>query len=71
MTLKTFFGLGAAFFDIFGIFIFVFIVGSALWALNKKRRLPDWVLLTYIAIGLLGFFIDLLNVYSAFLRLTA
>jgi len=68
MILNKVLELGAAFFDIFGIFVFVFIVATALFALKHKRRLPDWILLTYITIGLFGFFIDLFNVYSAYLR---
>ena len=50
MILNKVLELGAAFFDIFGIFVFVFIVATALFALKHKRRLPDWILLTYILI---------------------
>jgi len=60
--------LGAAFFDIFGIFLFVFFIATAMHALRKKRRLPDWVLYIYMASASVAFFIDLFNVYSAYLR---
>jgi len=60
--------LGAAFFDIFGAIIFAFLIAASLYALKNKGRLPEWILYLFIAIGLSAFFIDLFNVYSAFLK---
>lgn len=48
----------AVFFDIFGVFIFAFLIGFSLWGLVTPKKTPEWVLLTILSIGLMGFLVD-------------
>ncbi len=54
------------FFDIFGIFIFAFLICISLWGLKFKKLFPLWVLMTILVIGVLGLLIDIFWVYNGF-----
>lgn len=56
------------FFDIFGIFAFLYIVVVSLWALKSKKELPLWALAIMLFIGVLGLAIDSVVVYSHYLK---
>jgi len=60
--------LGAEFFDIFGVFVFVFIIAASLFALQNKGKLPEWVLFIFLSIGIVGFFVDIFNVYTNYFQ---
>lgn len=52
------FQLQAEFFDIFGLTVFGFLLGSGVWMLATKKETPDWVAILVIIIGILGLFVD-------------
>lgn len=45
------------FFDIFGLFVFVFLFVVGIFIV-KKRKLPDWVGFAILLIAILGFMVD-------------
>ena len=54
--------------DVFGIFAFLYIIGVSLWALKSGQRLPLWVLVIVLFIGILGFAVDSAVIYSYYLK---
>ena len=46
------------FFDIFGIFTFLFVGGVGTWSLVTKMPLPRWIALLLVLIGIAGLAID-------------
>ncbi|MBI2627233.1 MAG: hypothetical protein HYW77_03240 [Parcubacteria group bacterium] len=57
-----------AFFDIFGLIVFGFIVIISVWALRTKRQLPRWVLIVLLLVGIGGLIIDVSIVYTIYIR---
>lgn len=55
------------FFDIFGIFIFMFLICVSFWQLKFKKLLSDWILIIILIVGILGLAIDIYNVYKGYL----
>ena len=55
------------FYDIFGVFIFTFIIIISIWTLTTNENLPQWILRTLLIIGILGLIIDGTIVYKKFL----
>ena len=55
--------MNAAFFDIFGMLAFLFVIVVSSIALAKKKKLPKWTLIILLAIGIIGFIVDALLVY--------
>lgn len=60
--------LDPQFFDIFGVIVFGFITGLSLWALKKKKPLPRWSIEILFFIGISGFLIDSIIVYTFYLK---
>ena len=56
------------FFDIFGLWGFIFIFSVSLWSLKKRKPIPKWALRLLILIGILGVVIDGTIVYLSFLK---
>ena len=56
------------FFDIFGIGVFGFITGLALWASKTSKPLPRWAIRLLLVIGILGLLVDGVIVYRTYLR---
>ena len=54
------------FFDVFGIFVFSFIVIVSIWGLQIKRPFAKWVLITLLIIGILGFLVDGIIVFTTY-----
>jgi len=54
------------FFDIFGIFIFAFLMILSLWGLETNKPMPRLVLIALLIIGVFGFLIDSFNVYKTY-----
>jgi len=46
------------FFDVFGLFTFLFIGGVGTWSLVKKMPLPRWIAVLLVLIGIAGLAID-------------
>ncbi|MBU1037248.1 hypothetical protein KKF32_04455 [Patescibacteria group bacterium] len=57
-----------AFFDIFGIATFSFIIIVTAYALSTKKRLSRKTLFILLIIGILGLIVDFTIVYSNFLK---
>ncbi len=55
----------AAFFDIFGIVVFIIILYLGV-RLKKKKKVKNWVANTLITVGILGLLVDLYAVFSTF-----
>lgn len=55
------------FFDIFGIFIFTFLIALSLWGMKTRRALPRWALIILFIIGILGLIVDGAIVYMTYL----
>lgn len=55
------------FFDIFGIMGFVYIVALALYGLSGKN-VPRWALIILLLIGIIGLLVDVLVVYTFYLK---
>ncbi len=58
MLLATIEQLGPAFFDIFGVLAFVYIILVS-YLLLKGRKLPNGFIVLLLVIGLIGLFIDI------------
>lgn len=54
--------------DIFGIIVFLFITISSIWALKTRKVYPTWVLIIFLAIGVVGLLVDSIIVYLTFLK---
>ncbi|MCK4386862.1 MAG: hypothetical protein KAV41_02145 [Candidatus Pacebacteria bacterium] len=46
------------FFDIFGVFVFLFISIMSGWSLKTKQSLPRWAIIIFLIIGILGLIVD-------------
>ena len=55
------------FYDIFGFIIFIFLIILSSWSLIKNKKLPKWILITLLIIGIIGGIVDGIIVYSHFL----
>lgn len=58
----------AEFFDIFGIAVFIFIMIISLWMIRMQRPLPNIFAFILLVIGIFGFIIDSVMVYTAYLK---
>ena len=62
--------LTAEFFDIFGIFIFIFILVVGILIKFKRRKLPnnvfDWIAIGLIIIGICGLIVDIVLVWRGY-----
>lgn len=58
----------AEFFDIFGIAVFIFIMIISLWMIRTQRPLPNIFGFILLVIGIFGFIIDSVIVYTAYLK---
>lgn len=58
----------AEFFDIFGIAVFIFIMIISLWVIRTQRPLPNIFAFILLVIGIFGFIIDSVMVYTAYLK---
>ena len=56
------------FFDIFGIFVFLFIIIISIQGLKNENLLAKWILITLLAIGVLGLIVDGTVVFTTYLR---
>lgn len=54
------------FFDIFGIFVFMFFIAISLWGLFSRKSFPRWILVIILIIGIIGLMVDTFWVYSGF-----
>lgn len=54
------------FFDIFGIFAFLYIMGVSLWVLKSRNIFPRWPFIVLFCIGTAGFLIDGFIVYMSY-----
>jgi len=54
------------FYDIFGIFVFIFIIWFSLRRI-KHKRVDCWILKILLAIGVVGLCVDLFFVFKRFL----
>ena len=63
--------LGAEFFDIFGILVFIIILVIGVLIKIKRRKLPnntlDWIAIVLIIIGVLGLSVDIMIVFRSYL----
>lgn len=55
------------FFDIFGIFVFTFIIIVSICGLKTGRSFEKWVLITLLTMGILGLSVDVVIVYITYL----
>lgn len=55
------------FFDIFGIFTFIFLICVSFWQLKFKKLPSEWIIMIILIIGILGLIIDVYNVYKGYL----
>ncbi len=46
------------FFDVFGFMAFIIIAIVGTWMLKSKERLPNWIGMVVLSIGILGIIID-------------
>jgi uncharacterized membrane protein len=56
------------FFDIFGVFVFAFLVVLSLFGLKYNKPFPRWSFYVLFFIGIFGFAIDGIIVYMTYLR---
>lgn len=56
------------FFDIFGIFVFSFLVILSLWGFKTRKPFPQWTLATLLIIGILGLIVDGVIVFIMYLQ---
>ncbi|MDO8557367.1 MAG: hypothetical protein Q7R98_02790 [Candidatus Jorgensenbacteria bacterium] len=54
------------FFDLFGIAVFLFITIESVRAIKTKKRIPRWVFVLLLVIGILGLLIDGTIVYKTY-----
>jgi len=54
-------------FDLFGLATFTFILAVGIWALLSKKRLPQWVAIMLMIIGVLGLVVDGTIVFTSFI----
>jgi uncharacterized membrane protein len=55
------------FFDIFGVFVFIFLIALSLWGIKTRKALPRWALIILFLIGISGLIIDGAIVYITYL----
>jgi peptidoglycan/LPS O-acetylase OafA/YrhL len=55
------------FFDIFGLFVFVFLFIIGFWTLKSKKRLPEWAGFIILLIAILGLIVDSSIVIKTFI----
>jgi len=60
--------MNSAFFDIFGIFGFLFIIFSSIWILYKNKKPSKWVIIILLIIGIIGLAVDMISVYMNILK---
>ena len=46
------------FFDIFGVFIFIFFIILSSWGLKTKKPFPRWALMILLLVGIAGLITD-------------
>jgi uncharacterized membrane protein len=56
------------FFDIFGIFVFLYIIVISILTLNSNIKLPSWTAYILLIIGILGFLIDSIMVFIKYIK---
>jgi len=56
------------FFDILGVFVFLFIAVSAFWSLKTGRSFPVWMIWLLLTIGIVGLIVDGTIVYTFYLQ---
>ena len=56
------------FFDILGVFVFLFISCLTGWALMTGKQIPNWAVWVLFMIGGPGLFVDGVIVYTFYLR---
>ena len=54
------------FFDIFGVFVFIFLIVLSLWGLKTRKPFPKWSTVILLTIGILGFIVDSIIVYITY-----
>lgn len=55
-----------SFFDIFGVFFFVFLIIISSWELKNKKPLPKVIIFILLLAGIIGFILDSISVYKAY-----
>jgi len=58
--------MNSAFYDIFGIFGFLFIIFSSIWILYKNKNPSKWIIIILLIIGFIGLAVDIISVYTNF-----
>lgn len=58
----------ASFFDIFGVFVFIYIIILSLLQLKFKKVLDKKFYYLLLIIGIVGLIVDLISVYFAYLK---
>ena len=56
------------FYDIFGVGIFTYLLIIGAWMFFSKRKLPKWVSITLILIGIAGLIVDGIIVFTKFIK---
>lgn len=56
------------FYDIFGIFVFSFIIAISSWMLYTKKKPQKWMIVVLLIIGILGLIVDSAIIYLNFFR---
>jgi len=51
-------GMNPEFFDIFGLVVFIFLLGVGFWILKYRKKFPRWIAFIIVLIGLLGLVVD-------------
>ncbi len=57
-----------AFYDLFGLIGFVFILSLSIWMLIKDKKPPVWSIIVLFIIGLVGFIVDWIITYVNYLK---
>ena len=53
-----------SFFDIFGVFFYVFLVIVSIWSLKNQKPLPKIIIIILLLAGIVGFILDSFSVYK-------
>lgn len=56
------------FFDIFGLFVFSFIIFTSVWGLKTGKPFPKWILVALLFVGVVGLIVDGTIVFVAYLQ---
>jgi ABC-type xylose transport system permease subunit len=55
-----------AFFDWFGVPLFIFVIVMTSWSLYSAQSLPIWFTIVLLIVSICGVFIDTRNVYATY-----